>query len=377
MSHTTSAALPTPANLLANGQSPQHVTLLLPLQGQYGPSAQAIRNGFFAAYYYDKQSNPQAANVRVTDTSQQAINSAYQQAEQAGTHFIVGPLTKPEVQAVAGNNVTVPTLALNSLDSLHRIPNNLYFFSLSPRDEAILVAEKARQDGHRNALVIAPATSWGATTSTAFVEEWQKNGGNVVGSLAFTPKQNLVKAMATLLHVDSTVISSKGFREAQKKKIPLTHLRRDDFDVVFLVASPQQARLIKPLLNFYFAGNIPVYATSAIYSGTPAPQYDRDLNGIIFCDMPWVLESSSQLSGQLAAIKANVIASWPDSYNNYAKLYAMGVDAYYLSQNFSRLISSPQAGFPGATGTLYLNGSHQITRRLVWAQMRDGVPALL
>lgn len=358
-------------SLATLGAQPKNVALLLPLQGEYADSASAIRNGFFAAYYYDKQNNPSVANVSVVDTSGSDIRNTYSQAIQKGANFVVGPLTKPNVQSLMNSSAAVPTIALNNPETTASPPSNVFFFSLSPRDESIQVAEKAIADGHHNAIIIAPATSWGQNSARAFAEAWQAKGGNIVGNLSFAPKQDLVQPMANLLHVDKSVISSKGFKEAQKKKMPLSQMRRNDFDMVFLAASPQQARLIKPLLNFYFAGNVPVYATSSVYSGTPAPQYDNDLNGIIFADMPWVV-AQNQLSPATSAIKSHVTTIWANSYNSYSKLYAMGVDAYYLTSNLGRVASG--ASVPGATGTLYLGSQHQINRRLTWAQFRNGVP---
>src|SRR5690554_7108230 len=69
--------------------------------------------------------------------------------------------------------------------------------------------------------------------------------------------------------------------------------RRQDADWLFLVALPQQARQIKPTLAFNFASDLPVYSTSHVYSGEPNPSKDRDLNGIVFCDTPWLLDRKS------------------------------------------------------------------------------------
>jgi outer membrane PBP1 activator LpoA protein len=359
------------------GAQPQKIALLLPLQGQYAASAQAIRNGFLAAYYYDKQNNSSVPDVVVLDTSMQNVRSVYDQAVAQGANFVVGPLTKDQVSELASSsNLPVPTLALNSLDTNQAVPNNMYFFGLSPRDEAIQAAEKASQDGHHNAIVIAPATPWGQGVASAFTQRWQSLGGTVVGNLAFTHEQNLSTDIGNLLQVDKSVRSSQGFKKAIKDKVPLNQLHRQDFDMVFIVASPSQARLIRPLLKFYFAGNIAEYATSSVYSGRPSPMHDRDLDGIMFCDMPWTLDDNGQLSPNLAAIKSRIIALWPSSYQSYPKLYAMGIDAYNLVQNFNRLGSSSQSALPGATGNLYISGSHEISRQLPWARMQNGVPVL-
>lgn len=366
-----------PAFGLLNGSQPQRVTLLLPLQGQYGASGQAIRNGFLAAYYNAKQQNPNVPSVNVVDTSSNNVRGMYEQAVGSGTNLVIGPLTKPEVQMLASSgNLQVPVLALNSVDAQNP-PNNMYFYSLSPRDEADQAAQKAMLDGLHRAIIIAPNNDWGQNIAGAFAARWQSQGGEIVDTLAFSTKQNLSSAIGNLLHVDKSIVSSQGFKKALKDKVPLDQLRRQDFDVIFLVASPQQARLIKPLLKFYFAGGIPVYATSSIYGGTPSPTNDRDLDGIIFCDMPWVL-AGSQLPADIGSIKARIASTWPNSSGgSYAKLYAMGVDAYQLSAHFNQLSGSPQGGLSEATGTLYLGPQHQINRQLQWAQIRNGIPVLL
>ena len=49
-----------------------------------------------------------------------------------------------------------------------------------------------------------------------------------------------------------------------------TPRRRQDADVVFLFSqNDSEARSIKPLLAFHYAGDLPVFALSNIYNGTP------------------------------------------------------------------------------------------------------------
>ncbi|HBM24713.1 MAG TPA: hypothetical protein DD411_14230, partial [Alcanivorax sp.] len=48
----------------------------------------------------------------------------------------------------------------------------------------------------------------------------------------------------------------------------------------FLVADPNEGRQIKPALNFHYARDLPVFATSHLYNGTPAPRRDQDLDGV-------------------------------------------------------------------------------------------------
>lgn len=132
-----------------------------------------------------------------------------------------------------------------------------------------------------------------------------------------------------------------------------------------MVAYPTQARQIRPLLRYYYAGNIPVYATSAVYSGTQDTMKDRDLDGIIFCDMPWVFAHPTGSR------------NWPEQLNSYNRLYALGLDSYALTSQLNQLLLFPAMGVSDKSGVLYLTPYHQIARILSWGQFRQGVAEIL
>jgi outer membrane PBP1 activator LpoA protein len=101
-------------NSLAATPAPKNIALLLPLQGKYAALGNAVRNGFLNAYY--EQSGKSAGqNISFIDTSTGAsIGALYQQAIAKGADFVVGPLTKDEVQQlISAGGFNVPTLALN------------------------------------------------------------------------------------------------------------------------------------------------------------------------------------------------------------------------------------------------------------------------
>ncbi|HVY53661.1 MAG TPA: penicillin-binding protein activator, partial [Gammaproteobacteria bacterium] len=58
----------------------------------------------------------------------------------------------------------------------------------------------------------------------------------------------------------------------------------------------------------------------------------------------------------------------PDQYN---RLYAIGRDAYLLSQSLTRLNTLPNFPIYGATGALSLE-QQQVHQRLPWVTIRDG-----
>ncbi len=353
------------AEASAPAQSPSRIALLVPLHGAVASTGQAVRNGFLTAYYQQKESG-EVPQIDVIDTSQGNITQLYQQAVANGATMVVGPLTKENVRSLAQmGNLSVPTIALNTLDD-NTSARNLYQFGLSPIEEAQQVALQAKKAGYSRALVIYPAGSWGQGVVNAFAQTWREQGGAVIDSYAFTPNSDLGNGIRQLLQV--TGLTARGAR-ADKNIQPQ---RRQDVDVVFLVAFPKQARQIKPLLAYYYAQDLPVYATSLVYSGNPSPQNDRDLDGIIFCDMPWELEPNQ---GKIADLRSRVMALWPESYQRSPRIYAFGIDAYQLTRYLDQVVQG--SGYPGMTGVLYLGQDGRILRGLSWAKMQNGVPQLV
>jgi outer membrane PBP1 activator LpoA protein len=328
----------------------QHIALLLPSQGAHAESAKIVRDGFLAAYYQTKEQQPASLSVKMYDTSSQNIAAAYQQALAEHATVIVGPLTKPEVEAIAKLPLDIPVLALNTISEDANFPSKLYQFGLMPEDDVVAVAEHALKQGHRRALILAPKNEWGLRLADTFKQFWLSKNGDVIDIGLFKSPEELESKIRSLLRVKGTA-------------------RRTDADMIFIAANPAIARQIKPLLNFNHAETLPVYATSASYGGMPMPDKDHDLNGVHFCDMPWVLQQS--LDVQEAH---NIFEKlWAKRMNQSPRFFALGLDAYQLATQLAQQGLSRQT-ISGFTGELHLNNYQRIQRGLVCARFENGIP---
>ena len=129
-----------PAGAVTTAPAAQ-IALLLPLSGRSEPVGVAVRDGFIAAYL--EQAPASRPQLRIYDVAAQSIGVAYRQALQDGASFIVGPLTKEDVAAVAPlAGGRTPVLALNFLDDSVATGRNFYQFALLPEDEARMVARR-------------------------------------------------------------------------------------------------------------------------------------------------------------------------------------------------------------------------------------------
>lgn len=350
---------------------PGSIALLLPLTGPYAKPAAAVRDGFLAAYFADTQAARPTIRIYDSGDRPEAVTALYRRAVADGAEFVVGPLAKEAVTALKQGEVTVPTLALNYAEDALPAPPLLYQFGLSPEQEAEGAAERAWLDGRSRALVIAPAGDWGTRVAQAFAARWQQLGGLVAGTESYgNGDSDLSAPLRRLLNIDDSERRARELRALLQADLKFEPSRRGDADMIFMAGFPRQARQIPPLLKFFYAGDLPVYASSHIYEGRPDPAKDRDLDGVMFADMPWLLDQTP------APLRDAVEQAWPRQ-DGLQRLYALGADAYRLPSFLAEAAAGSGAEFAGATGRLRLDAERRVHRTLVWARFRGGEPSPL
>lgn len=358
-SHPANQLLPDDGTLsqMENLPRPRQVAVLLPMTGAYSASGKAVREGFLNSYY---SNIPKIGRqeIKFYDTaSSQNMQALFQQAFNEGADFIIGPLLKENVQQMSASTFTIPVLALNYTDIRgSSLPANFYEYGLLPEDEAAQIADRAHEAGLSRAIVIAPQNAWGQRLASAFITRWQTLGGRVQDSWYFSNHADFNQDVARLLRINPS--SDKKLAQKNNHRNVLAQQRRQDFDVIFLFTQSGDSHAIVPLLRYYYAGDVPIYASSAVYSGKPNPARDVDLNGVIICDIPW--------SMQIARGGIN-----PGAQSD--RLYAVGQDAYLLSQSLQRLKDLPNFPMYGTTGAMMLTSNNQIHRRMPCVPMRNGL----
>lgn len=321
-------------------KQPASIALLLPKSGSLQNKAAAVSEGFHAAY----QRSPNGMVIHDRDTREGSLSSLYKTAQHSGANYVVGPLSKEEVGKVAKEGKTrVITLALNYSEG--ELPKRFYEFGLSPQDEVEQVVARAWREGHRKALIVVSSDAWGRQVANAFQTLWVGRGGKVIAVVKLNDKNNIMDQLQTLLP------------EKEDVKSP-------PFDVMLLSALPPQARSSAALFRFYGLVQIPIYATSSVYSGTPSPE-DKDLDGVRVCDIPWVVSPTTEMISAASQIRA----LHPGQFD--IRLYALGIDAYRILPELARLAASSSASYQGLTGRLHME-NQRIKRELAWGQFVNG-----
>ena len=357
---------------------PHNVAVLLPLSGSMSTAATAIRNGIMTAYYYWQNKKVTHPAIKMIDTHANGVVAAYQEALANHADFIIGPLLKQNITTlVQQQRLSVPTLALNTLATLNQHVNNLYQFGLSPLDEAQQAATKDFDDQHHRVIIISADNAWGKAIASTFSNTFTQLGGTVISQYQFNNERALTAHIRHLFNIDQSEARYHTLKRLLRRKIRFIPRRRKDFDSIFLVSQANMAKQIQPLIKFFFAGNIPVYSISTIYSGTPNPQSNHDLDGILFCDIPWILAPKKLDPPYLKIMQHNAELTWPGSYKKLPKLYALGIDSFDLVNQINKMLMLPNIGTNAATGTLFIDPQNHIYRQLLWARFNQGKAQLM
>lgn len=325
---------------------PQRIALFLPDKGKLQRAAQAIRNGLLAAYYHERAAGRPVPALRFYATDDgSTLDQLYERAQRDGAELVLGPLDKDDVRHLEQRpGLALPTLAFNHGDRAGPQPNNLSQLTLAPEDDIDALIDWARSQNLQRVLVLkGEKDPLGDRAADHFQQRWQAAGGTA--DVVAVPSQGLLNRLRPLL------LSAKG--EAQPGR-----------EAVF-VASPGLSRQVNPVIRFLRGDRLPVLSLSAAYDPAATPVETQDLDGVVLCDLPWlVTERHSPLRQSLQQ----------DSGLNagqYERLQALGADAFALA--LIRLQLDEQ-GMPGQTGRLWRDTKGQLKRQPICARMQNGHP---
>ncbi len=352
---TDSVVATASSQITAATEFPDTVALLLPLSGRSEAFGVAVRDGFIAAYL--EQDAATRPHLKIYDVAAESVASAYTRAVAEGAGFVVGPLTKEDVAAVAPlSGGHTPVLALNFLsDSVIPPPRFLSVRAVARRRGAHRRPPRGRRrqaewSGHRAQQRMGQSRRRRLCRRT----------------VASRRRRARYPALRDRRRWISRTSSNRFCRCAPSRASPPRTAPMPPS--CSWRPPPGVARQILPQLKFHYAGDVPVYATSDSFD--PDPSANADLDGMMFPDMPWMV-ATDPVTMQ---IRDAVRAAWPARTARRDRLYAFGFDAYRLVPVL-RSKSAAEAQISGVTGKLHLDAHNRIRRDLDWVQIKNGEPS--
>ena len=351
---------------------PGRTAVLLPGSSGLQRASEAIRDGLLSAYL----AQPGRGELLFYPTldDEQSVVAAYLSAYDAGARQVIGPLRKEAVETLVNlPGLATPVLALNDLPEPLIAPPGLEAqltgLSLSQESEVAAIAAHAAASGYQRAIVIAPESPWGERMASVFEGKFLQDQRQIIAATRYLESENDHSAvLERVLLIDESKARAQRIENVLQMPLEFEPTRRTDVDVIFMAAMPTQAKLLRPQLRFLDAGNVPVYATSRIYSGQPDPARNQDLDGMRFPTTPWELAHGAEADvPQLASLHGGTMAS----------LFALGQDAWNILTWLDLMRKDPQFVFPGQSGNYRIAASGRIEREPAWAQFELGRPVPL
>jgi outer membrane PBP1 activator LpoA protein len=343
---------------------PNKTALILPLSGKYAKQAEMIRDGFVFALLQDKIRLDDAEYL-VIDSNKNSIQQIQTQLKDEGVDFIVGPLMKDKIDQIQDLQQKVdkpiPMLALNFPDKLLS-SNDFCYVTLSPEQEAAEAAKHLTETGAKFPLIIAPRGSYGKRMADAFTQEWNKHNETESAISYFKSKSQLQFAVNTVFGLQDSQQRIAQMNQLLGMELEATERSRRDIDAVYILASDAELNLIKPFISVAInpeATPPKLYANSR--SNTGVNRSSQDLSGVIYSDIPMLVESNAALNAQMDEV-------WGESNHQQKRLQALGMDAYSLINALPNMKVNPSFSLLGQTGVLTIDDQCVVQRQLSWAE---------
>ncbi|MCT8342597.1 MULTISPECIES: penicillin-binding protein activator [Photorhabdus] len=315
--------------------------------------------------------------VKIYDTASQPLENLFIQAKQDGVNLVVGPLLKPDVVKLVQIDTALNMLVLNELDNAQP-HSNICYFSLSPEDEAKNAAEHIWQQQKQNPLILVPRGTFGDRIAKAFAQEWQKQGGHAVLQQTFGSSAELkqlinrgtgIRLTGTAVNVTSNQPTSIAIGDLEIPQINTDVVPTStggSVDAVYIVSTLDELTLIKTMIDMAISSRDKpaLYASSRSNQAGVGPDFRLEMEGMQFSDIPLIAGANLSLMQQAAS-------KFTNDYS-LMRLYAMGIDAWSLANQFSQVQLQSDFQLNGASGVLSVQENCTIFRQLSWMQYHQG-----
>ncbi|OCG39127.1 hypothetical protein A9G28_10290 [Gilliamella sp. Fer1-1] len=339
----------------ANGKK---VALLLPLSGSSRIFGETIRQGYIDAIKFFPQEPQQ--NVIVVDTTSAPMDALIQQAQEQHVELIVGPLLKNEVTKIKELAPAIPVLALNKVDKTTTSANKMCFFALSPEDEAKDAADHIYSQNKIKPLVLVPQNDLGRRVAQSFAAQWAQLSAN--SSQAYVQYFGNAKTLSA--NMNHNVGISLAGSPISNDEVSSGEMISAGFDAIYIYASYDELTLIKPMLDMGANKNIGnssavmLYSSSKSHVANASDDFYYDMNKTEYAEIPMIQKDNVNTK-----IPSNVQKDY-----SLMRLYAMGIDAWRLTNRFNQLNSYQLNFLDGMTGKLSTSDQCEVTRSLSWQQ---------
>lgn len=343
-------------------QNQQNIAIILPLSGRQKAAGESSQQGILSAY-----NNDENKKLHFIDSNKVDMTTLSQTFTELGINYVIGPLLKENVdQYLAQTELTLPTLLLNS-PTRETLKEQHIVLSMNPADEAIQAATTLSQRSFRHPIIFSQKDNVSKRIAETFASQWHKITGKTPETVYINGGATMQNELKDSLGVSASQARINNIDKRIRQKIKTEARNRRDLDMIYVVGSPNETRLLKPYIDVNispFSNQIPIFASSRSHSDNADKSDSRDLTGLEFTEMPWILPSKQQNQ----PLKQLIETIWPNRSDSLQRIFAMGYDSLSLIDKFHMFKLYPYIRHYGQTGILKLNNNTVLTRSLLWGR---------
>jgi outer membrane PBP1 activator LpoA protein len=388
--HPANQQLPGPLRALAQTPpSAQHVALLVPLSGPLARAGRAVRDGFISAHLHSQEvllpsqdqvldgatnraTNAEAEvspgqarlTISVFDSAAEPVPVVLERALLQGADIVVGPLAKQRVEQINALDPLIRVLTLNYLDDHIPPSGNVLQLGLAIEDEADTIVSRLLEDNVQRVLVFHTYKDW----SQRAVKRIRQNWPLPLTVQSFTDIRTITESVGEAMDVQASQGRRDELARTLGTDLEFLPRARQDVEAIVALVDTLEATALAPALRFHFAQGVPVYASSQTVRGA-RPDDLKKLQGFAVSELPWFLSTDSFYQSMDTAFAI--------SSNPFSSLYALGVDAFRVTDRLPLLERGSTHQLLGSTGALSLDQSGRIQRTLAWGIIRESTLAPL
>ena len=420
-SHPAIAFMPSQLLNLAEATpyQPSKIAVLLPLTGRFKKPAQAIQYGISYAFYNQSTTKKQLLqdqenglnstsivsadgdvqeinqtvnsnkiierdfvtappNLLFIDTNKMTMQEIADQLHSQNIDFVIGPLLKPNLKTFLPLVKDIPVLALNGFPTVDNSPTSSihYAFPLSPEGEAEQAAEVIFNDNHKKPLIFSENSDFGKRSSAAFEARWNELSRMSDNSTEIYPAEthffskntDYGKFIADALPANQSKKRNSKTTSAVRGKSGSQARKKGDVDAIYIISKRKQLIFIKSFMSVAlspFAKEISLYASSRGHVKDVTKSQDKDLTGVTFSDVAFLMEDKAQMNQKIQTV-------WPKQRLSTLRLFALGHDSYNLIERLKLLEVIEGYKYDGLVGEITLDANNTIKSKLSWAKFKDG-----
>jgi outer membrane PBP1 activator LpoA protein len=342
---------------LSAPSSVRHLGLLLPLSGPLAGAGEAVRDGVVAGYL--REQTDSQVRVSFYDTQSAPLPILYEQALSDGVDFLIGPLRKELVAQFSELNPQLPVLALNYLDQSAPAAQTLTQLGLAIEDEATSITRTLEATGINSLLVFHNYEDWSLRARRQLSENW--SGRLTVQP--FTDIRTITEAVGNAMDVEASQNRHDELNKILREELEFLPRARQDIQAIVALVDNVEANALVPALQFHFADQLPVYASSQVVRGARRTQL-TELSGFKVSELPWYLNNDR--------LFLEMQQPFALTGNRFSALYALGADALRIAMLLNTLQRDNTTVMLGSTGALALHSDGRFHRELSWAVIRNG-----